>query len=97
MLREQVQNSLGLGRWILASDTVNVRSLCTNWAFVGVSVHGKAVDAAADRCTDKRDLGGGGESKIRAAHRFPVNGDGWEGEGSKEMKALQIALLSLDL
>jgi len=30
------------------------------------------VDAAVDRFTDKKDLGGGGEFKIRAAHRFPV-------------------------
>ena len=35
-------------------------------------MHGKAVDAAVDRFTDKKDLGGGGEFKIRAAHRFPA-------------------------
>lgn len=53
-----------------------------------MSVHGKAVDAAADRFTDKKGLGGGGEFKIRAAHRFPVKGDGWEVEGGKEIKAM---------
>lgn len=57
---------------------------------MGVSVHGKAVDAAVDRFTDKKDLGG-------AAHRFPVKGDRWEVEGGKETKAMERALHSTDL
>lgn len=49
-------------------------------------MHGKAVDAAAGRFTDKKDLGRDGEFSIRAAHGFPVKGDGWKVEGSKEIK-----------
>lgn len=55
-----------------------------------MSVHGKAVDAAVDRFTDKKDLGG-------TAHRFPVKGDRWEVEGGKETKAMERALHSTDL
>lgn len=73
--------------------TTSIRSFCINQASLGVYIHGKAVDAAAaDRFTDKKDLEGGGEFSIRAAHGFPVKGDGWEEKGSKEIKAMQRAL-----
>lgn len=73
--------------------TNSIRSFCINQASLGVYIHGKAVDAAAaDRFTDKKDLEGGGEFNIRAAHGFPVKGDGWEEKGSKEIKAMQRAL-----
>lgn len=61
---------------------------------MGIPLHGNAV---ADRFTDKKDLGGGGEFKIEAAQRLPVKGGGWELEWSKEIKAMQTALPSLDL
>lgn len=74
--------------------STSIRSFCTNQASLGVYIHGKAVDAAADRFTDKKDLEGGEEFNIRAAHGLPVKGDGWEEKGSKEIKAMQRALPS---
>lgn len=60
--------------WIAASDRCQLQKLLHKLGFLGCAceMHGKAVDAAVDRFTDKKDLGGGGEFRIRAAHRFPA-------------------------
>lgn len=47
-----------------------------------MSLHGKAVDAAADRSTDKKDLGGGGKFKTGASCEVRLMGGRGE-QGNK--------------